>query len=151
MNSGKAVDQDGVIARVFHDVEKLLDVGVGGNAAVVGLWARPGLMMQAEIVQAERAALAFFLLIRGWFVGGGRITQRDDGLDAMIVDEPFEPVPGQLAAAVQYAGADHMKIAIVLISPGGIGQGHADEQPKNDAGKCVTEKAWHFTTLAAHG
>ena len=105
MNAGETMDQHGMVARVLHDVEKLADIGLGGNAIIPTLifLIGPAQVPQAEMVQTGFPAELLFLLVRSWLIGAGSKTQRHHGLDAMIVNESFEAIQRKLAAAVKNA------------------------------------------------
>jgi len=141
MDAGEAMDQHGMIVLVGHDLQELLDVDLRGHGLLV--LRLPGAERQTEVVQDRLLAKNLFGMVGSRLIVARGVTKRDHALDAVILDHALEAVDGQLGAAIEHAFLDHVKVAKLMCVPGGVGQGHADDQAEDDARKGKTEKSWH--------
>ena len=132
MDAGEAMDQHRIIGRVAHHLPKLLHVLVHGRQPFGPLRRLEMARRNADVVDLLADAKVFLGLVGGGFVQDRSVAQRDDGADAVVVDNVFQTEQGKLAAAVEHAFLDDVEIARLGLQVQGQTDRGADAKQYDD-------------------
>src|SRR5438552_4282418 len=119
MDACEAVDEDGEIIGVVHDLEEAADADFSWDRAVRR---PPRARRNADVIQAFGQAVVFFGEVGRRLIRGSRIAQGDHGLDATLVHRGLKAGNGHLAAAIQdtfthRTEVAYMDLPVMAIAP----------------------------------
>src|SRR5262249_40928609 len=139
MHAPEAVRQNGVILRIAHDLHEPADVLIGrDDSTIVG----PHPQRHPDVVDPELGAKRLPPLVRrldrlAFF----RVAEADDGADAVVVDDAFQPIRRELGASIQDPVLDDAEVPRVLVAIPGVPVRHRDQRHGDQDGREYSQDA----------